>query len=290
MNSTEPSVSLTQVLAVCRSRWRWYLTLIAVALLAALIAVLLVPRRYEVKLVALPRGTDRSALLSSLGQLASVAALVGLGNTESAERAEAIQMLQSQTLAREFIREDNLAPVLFASEWDAVRHRWKARERTLNDAVTYFDRNVRDVTEDRRTGLVIVRVTWRDPVQAAAWAKELVRRANDRLRQRAIERAQGAIEYLKRESRAAETVEVQQALYRLMEDQYKTLLLANMSSDYAFAVIDPAVAPDKNQYVFPRPTLFLFGGLFFGVVLVLMVAFFEAAQRAADSPAGRDGR
>src|SRR5262249_45050407 len=151
------------------------------------------------------------------------------------------------------------------------RQGWKtANPPTLNDAVFYFDRHVRDVSEDRRTGLVTLRITWTDPMRAAAWANEIVRLANEQLRGRAVARAQGAIDYLKREAQAPASVEIQQALYRLMEDQYKTLLLANVSEDYAFSVIDPAVAADAKHYVFPNRTLFSFAGLFFGGVLVLL--------------------
>jgi len=278
MASSDSSIPLSQVVAVLRLHWKGYLTVLLVAALAALLAALILPRRYEAELVLLPRGTDRGALLSSLGQLAGVAALAGLGSAESGQRAEAIQMLQSQVLARDFIHDNNLLPVLFASHWNQSRQAWEGRERTLNEGVAYFDHKVRNVVEDRRTGLVTLRITWHDRAQAAAWANELVHRANEQLRRRAVARANSAIEYLKREANTAETVEVQQSLYRLMEEQYKTLLLANVNADYAFSVIDPAVAPDARQYVFPSKRLFTLGGFFAGLIVVLTLAFLEAAQ------------
>src|SRR5437588_7279040 len=245
MTAPVTAVPIARVLAVLQYRWKRWLILLTLTTVTGLVAALLVPRRYEGELVALPRGTERNALLSSLaGQFGGLAALTGLGSSESGQRAEAIQLLQSQILAREFILDNKLLPVLFASDWDERRQSWKWQTRTLNDAVELFDRHIRDVTEDRRSGLVTVRITWKNPIQAAAWANELVRRANDRLRRRAVARAQGAIDYLKREARAAEAVEVQQTLYRLMEEQYKTLVLANVSEDYAFYVIDRAVAAD----------------------------------------------
>lgn len=279
MAAADNSVALADVIRVVWHRRRVYLSVVLVAALMGLALTFVLQRRYEAELVALPRGSDRSALLSSLGQLGGLAAIAGLGSGESGQRAEAVQMLQSQILARDFIRENNLRPVLYPADWDESRKAWKGSEKTLNDAVQLFDHRVRNVIEDRRTGLVTLRITWKDPAEAAAWANELVRRANDELRHRAVVRAQGAIDYLKREAAAAETVEVQQSLYRLMEDQYKTLLLANVSEDYAFSVIDPAVAPDPRQYVFPKRSLFTFGGLFFGIVLAFVFAFFEAAQR-----------
>jgi len=280
MAASDSTVPVAHLLGVLRRRWKRLLTLLLLITLAGLVAALIIPRRYEAELVALPRGTDRSALLNSLtGQLGGLAALAGLGSGESGQRAEAIQMLQSQILAREFIQDNKLLPVLFVSDWDAQRQGWSGRTHTLNDAVEVFDRRIRGVIEDRRTGLVTVRITWRDPGQAASWANEIVRRANDHLRRRAVARAQSSIDYLKREARNADAVEIQQTLYRLMEEQYKSLLLANVRDDYAFSVIDPAIAPDPDQYVFPRLSLFTFGGLFFGVVLALILVFIEASQR-----------
>jgi uncharacterized protein involved in exopolysaccharide biosynthesis len=279
-SGSTPPVPAAHLLRVIRNRWKWLLALVVTPALLALLLALVTPRRYEADLVALPRGPqDRGGLLNSLGgSLGGLAAIAGLSLGEGGERAEAIQMLQSQILARQFIEDNHLLPVLFSSEWDSRRQAWRGRPRTLNDAVMYFDRGIRTVVEDRRTGLVTVRITWRDPVQAAAWANELVRRANEELRRRAVVRAESAIDYIKREARNADAVEIQQTLYRLMEDQYKTLLLANVSNDYAFSIIDPAVPADRDQYVSPRKFLFTFAGLVFGILLAIVLVLLEAPQ------------
>jgi uncharacterized protein involved in exopolysaccharide biosynthesis len=258
---------------------------------AGLSVSFLVAPRYEAELVARPRGSNRGALLNSLGgQLGELGMLAGLGASDGGERAEAIQMLQSRILAREFIQANNLIGVLLASPSEGNRHRWKlADPPTLNDAVIYFDRHVRDVIEDRRTGLITVRISWTDPMRAAEWANEIVRLANEQLRKRAVVRAQSAVDYLKREAQATASVEVQQALYHLMEDQYKTLLLANVSEDYAFSVIDPAVPSDAKHYVYPNRMLFSFAGLFFGGVLVLMLSLLLALRGWPSSPSAREG-
>jgi uncharacterized protein involved in exopolysaccharide biosynthesis len=272
------TVPAADLLRVVRNRWKWLLAVTLVPTLAALLLAVTSPRRYQADLVALPRGPqDRSGLLNSLGgSLGGLAAMAGLNLGGGGERAEAIQMLQSQILARDFIEDHHLLPVLFSGDWDSRRQAWRGSPHTMNEAVKYFDHGIRNVIEDRRTGLVTVRITWRDPVEAAAWANELVRRANEELRRRAVVRAQGSIEYLKREARSADVVEVQQTLYRLMEDQYKTLLLANVSNDYAFSVIDPAMPSDPNQYVSPRVGLYTVAGLFFGLVLAATLVFLQA--------------
>jgi uncharacterized protein involved in exopolysaccharide biosynthesis len=280
MFAPDETIPAIQLLRVVRSRWKWLLALVLAPALLGMLDAALSQRRYEAEVVVLPRTQDRSGLLSSLGgQLgAGLAALAGLGLNESSQRAEAIQMLQSQVLARQFILDHQLIPLLFPGAWDAQHQRWREKPRTINEAVKYFDHGIRKVVEDRRTGLVTVRIVWRDPVEAAAWANELVRRANDQLRQRAVVRAQGSIDYLKREAGSANVVEIQQTLYRLMEDQYKTLLLANVSNDYAFSIIDPAVAADPEQYVSPRVGLYTFAGLFLGIILASIVVFLSAPR------------
>ena len=281
------TVPVIRLLAVARKRWRWLLALVLLSTLVAAVAALISPRRYEAQVVALPRGQDRSSLLNSItGQLGGLAAIAGLAGGESGQRAEAVQMLQSQILARQFIVDNKLLPVIFSSDWDQQRGTWRGHPHTLNDAVQRFDRGIRSVIEDRRSGLITVRISWRDPEQAALWANELVRRANEQLRLRAVARAQGSIDYLKREALKADVVDIRQTLYRLMEEQYKTLLLANVSEDYAFSLIDPAVAPDRGQYASPRTGLFGFGGLFFGIVLALIWIFMEASVPPPPQGAG----
>ena len=284
------TVTLVQLFAAARYRWRWLLALVLVPAVLAVLLAITTPRRYEGAVVVLPRTQDRSALLGSLGQLGGLASLAGLGSGESGQRAEAIQMLQSQILARQFIEQNKLLPVLFPNDWDAQHQSWRRRARTMNEAVRQFDRGIRSVVEDRRTGLITMRITWLDRAQAAAWANDLVRLANDQLRRRAVQRAQGAIEYLQREASNATAVEIQQTLYRLMEEQYKTLLLAKVNDDYALSIIDPAVVADPNQYVSPHKVLNAFAGLMFGGVLALILLFIEAARTAQRHGRGGSNR
>ena len=145
------TVSLAQLFTVARYRWKWLLALVLVPAVLGVLLALITPRRYEAEVVVLPRSQDRSALLGSLGQLGGLAALAGIGGGEGGQRAEAIQMLQSQTLARQFIEDNKLLPVLFANDWDAQHQSWHRRARTMNEAVRVFDHGIRSVVEDRRT-------------------------------------------------------------------------------------------------------------------------------------------
>lgn len=276
----DDAVSVTQLLRAARRRWLSLLALCLAAAGAGLVASFLLSKRYQGEVVAMPRaGYGHGGLLNSLsGQLGGLAELAGVGMGEGSARAEAVATLRSHLLAREMIQQDDLLPVLFSSDWNAAAHRWIDRPRTLNDGVKLFDRRILSVIEDHRTGLVTVRIEWKVPAQAAAWANELVERANERLREQAMTRAEASIKFLKQQAALVQTVEIRNALYMLMEVQYKDLLLAKTTPQYAFMVIDPAVPPDPNQYVFPSHALFTFGGLFFGLVIAILIVLADAAR------------
>src|SRR5204863_5594 len=132
-------------------------------------------------------------------------------------------------------------------QWDNAQQRWRDGTKPPSDIEAYriFDGQVRVVTLDRRTGLVSLTVEWSDPAAAAAWANRLVTMVNDRRRAEAISEAQGSIKYLREQLMRNSAVEVQQAIYRLIEAQTKTIALANAREEYAFRVIDPAVVPER---------------------------------------------
>ena len=72
-------------------------------------------------------------------------------------------------------------------------------------------------------------------------------------------------------------VGVQQAIYRLIEEQINTVMLANVREEYAFKVIDPAVVPDIDQYEWPKRALILVLGAGLGLLFALMIALVRSA-------------
>jgi uncharacterized protein involved in exopolysaccharide biosynthesis len=103
----------------------------------------------------------------------------------------------------------------------------------------------------------------------------MVEQANEELRARAIAEADNSLEFLRRELARAEAVELQQAIYRMMEVQIKRKVLANSRPDFAFSIIDPPVIPDEDRYSHPnRPLIVaasLFASLFVGLAMVFVL-------------------
>jgi uncharacterized protein involved in exopolysaccharide biosynthesis len=149
----------------------------------------------------------------------------------------------------------------------------------MGDAFRLFDR-IRSVRQDLETGLVTLRVDWRDPEVAAQWANEIVARANELLRTRAIEEAEQSLEYLNTALHQADNVELRSAISTLMQNQMQSRTFASVRTDFAFRVVDPAVPSDLNKRVSPRRTLMVLGGLIAGFLIGVMLAAFKEFVRA----------
>jgi uncharacterized protein involved in exopolysaccharide biosynthesis len=65
------------------------------------------------------------------------------------------------------------------------------------------------------------------------------------------------------------SVEVQQAIYRLIEAQTKKKMVASTREEYAFQTIDPAVPPQERTS--PKRTLIVITGLVLGLALSILI-------------------
>ncbi len=158
---------------------------------------------------------------SRLGALATFAGV----NLSRGGSQESQAVLNSRYASNEFIRRHNLAGRILRN---ATKHSlWWAVER--------FRAIMSSVTDSKERGTVTVAVQWTDPNKAAQWADEYLAPVNEILRTQALD-----------DSSHTDVVEVQRALYTLVESETKINMLANTRMDYAFSVVDPGVVPEDR--------------------------------------------
>jgi uncharacterized protein involved in exopolysaccharide biosynthesis len=203
-------------------------------------------------------GLTQSGALSSLGGLAS---LVGVNMPGGNKQNEAVETLRSRGLTRSYIESNALLPIIFHNKWDPEAHKWRTSGHvpTLEDGYRKFDKDIRSVVENRKSGLVTISVTWDDPQLAKQWAVGLVEGANDLLRKQAIEKSSRNLEYLQKASDTTSIMEIKTTIYKLMESEIKKQMIASGDKSYAFRVVDPAVVPERK--VFPKRAYFLVYGV-----------------------------
>ncbi len=191
--------------------------------------------RAEVVVTMAPEnGMDRNSLLGS--ELGGLASLAGVNLTQTnAQSIEAAAILESNYLAEEFVSRDGLLPVLLARS---------SRAPTVWRAAKLFREGVLNIRKDQRKGTTTVSVEWTDPALAARWANAYVALADELIRARTRSDSTRNIAYLNDQLVKTNDVELRKVIYNLIEGQTKTLMLANGRAQYAFDVVDPAVAPE----------------------------------------------
>ena len=271
----DESVSLRTVLAQLFSKRWWILSCVVISTAVFTAAAHWITPVYRVTVVMVSVSSERSSLAGSVGQslgqlgggLASLAGLnVGPGDPGT---QEALGVLRSREFGEQFIKDENLMPQLFASNWDSATQSWKAGKGvpTINKAFNYFNKGIRTVTQDNKTGLTTLQIDWRDRNAAAAWANQLLKRLNAVMRSRAIANADASIAFLEKELQTTSVVETREAINRLIETQVKQRMLANVTEEYAFRVVDPAIAPDADDPAKPPKFLLEVAGPIVGLLL-----------------------
>lgn len=255
---------------------------------------------YESKALLAPNKSERGASLPS--GLDGLASLAGISIGTSADDTEALATLRSNAFIEDFIKENDLLPVLFADEWDAEASRWRANDPAdwpnIEDGVELFNDEVRSVDEDVTTGMVTLTIRWSDPELAAEWVESLVQRVNERLRRRDLNTSSRRLGYLNDQLEKASLVELRQAISRLIENEIQTMMLAQAETEYAFKVIDPPRVP--NEHVAPQRALVVFGAVILGGALGVVVVItrstvlrrdrLKALPQADNSTTSEDGR
>ena len=203
--------------------------------------------------------------------------------------------LRSKELVRDFIADKNLVKVLLVDKLDTSTGDWKirdpARQPDIRDAVEYFQKKVCTIAEDKKAGVITLSITWRNAGVSAEWANELAQRVNAKLRDQAVTEAERNITYLKDEMVATGVTSTQQSIGRVLEAEMQKLILARGNDEFAFKVVDRAVAPRKRFW--PQRMLTVVASVVFGLLISVIVVIARREigfRRASAAPTEVGGR
>jgi uncharacterized protein involved in exopolysaccharide biosynthesis len=242
--------------------------------------------RSETSVVSASSDGIAAGLSGLSGQFGGLASLAGISLPKSGNWDQAVAKLRSRHMIEELVKSGDLLPRLFPDKWDEAAKGWQdngGSRPSMGDAVQLIRQRVLQIREDPKTGMVTVRVDWRDPVLAAKWANQLVALADAEMRRDAIEDSSRALTALQGELERAEQVELRSAISRLMEVQVKTRMLATIRDEYAFHVIDHAVPSDLDKRVQPTRTVMVLAGGVLGVILGVFFVLLRTEWRRSQS-------
>ena len=267
-------------------RYKWFIAAVtAVGALIFGIVGLLTQPVYRATTVLIPTFNERGGLSGALdgaaGQLGGLASLVGINvNSQDSSTEEALAVLHSRRFIEHFINDGGLLRVLFAKNWDANSNAWRpGMAPTMAMASKKFSDHVAHAEQDNKTSLVTLYIDWADRNLAAKWANDIVARLNEEMRSRAIDHATASLDYLHKELDSTTAVEIRQAINNLIQAQIKQRMLATVSPEYAFRVIDPASVPDQADWVRPKRATLVVIGIILGFTLGFAAVFLKVSLR-----------
>lgn len=174
------------ILDYWRIFWRrkWFVLFVAVLFgVVALGLSLFLPKKYKTQATLMPLTSSGGGGLSSFTSQISSLPLVGsqlggLGNLGGGKNKELVNILKSRTLTERVIDKFDLMKVLFEKQYDSnsgtYGPNWLGIIPVKEDAVKVFQKKVSNIEEDKKSGLVKIQVSLKDPVLAAKVANEMV--------------------------------------------------------------------------------------------------------------------
>lgn len=272
---------------------------------------LLIPNKYRSEIVLAPASAESSGGISALtGQFGGLAGLAGinLGGSGGVDKTTlTLEVLKSRAFIADFIRRHELAVPLIAatgwsfdtgwkidqSQYDEQAKKWvrqvSGRQSIVPsdlELVEVFRNGVLFVSQDSKSQIVSVSVELMSPTEAKKWATWLIEDVNHYMRERDTTEAAKSIEYLQGQLEKTSLAEMKQIFYQLIEEQTKSMMLAQVRDEYALKIIDPAVEPEKK--ISPKRSLIcIVSGMFGGFLGVIAALFFPFVQGWREQRAGK---
>jgi uncharacterized protein involved in exopolysaccharide biosynthesis len=271
----EDEIDLLELIRTLLQAWKTIVGITMVCVGLAVAYALHAPEVFEAEILLAPASEEKSGASSALSQFGGLAAMAGISIPSDSNVEQVLATLQSRKFLRQYIEYNKLLPVLFEEIWDAESQSWLVQtqedEPTEQKAIETF-RSVLFVDEDKKSGLISLSISWKDPAVAAEWANDLVKQLNEQLREKAVTDSQKRVGYLEQELAKTTLQDMRSVLYNLLESEKQKAMLANVNEDFALKVIDPAVAP-VNRSKPNRKLMVALGGVCGGFLGIFAVLF-----------------
>ena len=286
--------------ALWKGKWIIIATTFVFAASSVLYALSL-PNIYKSDALLAPAESSNGGGLSKIGgQLGGLAALAGvnLGAGESSQTDLAVQVMKSRQFVEAFInKHDLLVPLMAAKDWDLANNKlilnedlynsdtgeWLREARGLRgaapsaqEAYQIFSKETLSITQDKDSGLYTISVKHYSPYVAQQWVNWLIKDINKVMRERTIAETSQNLTYLNTQLQKTAVADMQSTFYKLIEEQTKSLMLAEVQEEFIFKVVDPAVVPELKDG--PKRALIcvlgtLIGGMLGAVMVLVRFAF-----------------
>lgn len=263
---------------------------------ASVVIALMLPNIYKSEALLAPASEEQGAgglagLASQFGGLASMAGINLGGNGGTDKTQLAIEVLKSRQFIGEFIEKHQILPELMAVD------KWNMADNTLSfDSDVYVQESktwvrkvnlpfqpkpslqeaykeflkIFNVNKDNETGMINISVEHQSPFIAKQWIDWLIADINLAMKERDVYEATRSTEFLNKQIELTNVADIRTILYKLVEEQAKTIMFAEVRDEYVFKTIDPAFIPEEKAKP-KRAIICVLGTVLGGMLAVMMV-------------------
>ncbi|MCV2401651.1 Wzz/FepE/Etk N-terminal domain-containing protein [Marinomonas sp. C2222] len=239
-----------------------------------------------------------AAMASQFGGLASLAGIT-LDGGGADSKGMALAVLQSRQFINAFIHKYDLwVPLMAGEKWDPNQDKLILNAEVYNEDTKKWVREVESgklsvptdwgghrafkqaiaISDAKDTGLTTLSITHLSPTIAKQWVDWLILELNAWMKKQSLDETRNNISYLEEQIGNTNIADMQSVFYQLIEEQTKNLMLAEVQTEFAFKVIDPAVVPEEKFG--PKRALIcvlatLLGGMLGVAVVLIRFAFIK---------------
>ncbi|PML75578.1 Wzz/FepE/Etk N-terminal domain-containing protein [Enterovibrio norvegicus] len=263
---------------------------------AGVFYALSLPNIYKADALLAPAESSGGGLSKMAAQFGGLASLAGvsLGGGEASQTDLAAEVIKSRQFVNAFIAKHELmVPLMAAKGWDLSKNElifdeeiynaetktWlrepkglRGSEPSKQEMYEAFVKQVLTVGSDKKSGFYTLSIEHYSPYLAKQWTDWLIADINKVMRERTIKETTQNLVYLENQLEKTAIADMQSTFYSLIEEQTKSLMLAEVQDEFVFKVIDRPVVPEMKAE--PKRALIcvlatLLGGMIgMGVVLV----------------------
>ncbi|WP_350644924.1 Wzz/FepE/Etk N-terminal domain-containing protein [Pseudoalteromonas sp. G24-MNA-CIBAN-0072] len=253
------------------------------------------PNIYKSEALLAPAEQDQQGGLGALaGQFGGLASLAGvnLGSGGGVDKTQmALEVLKSRQFTSDFIKKHNILPDLMAVEsWNRETNKIIYNKDIYNQAENKWLREVKapfkpepsmqeahkvflqlvTANTNKETGMITLAIEHVSPYIAQEWVNWLIQDINATMKKRDVIEANKSTNFLTQQLEQTKIADIRVVLYKLVEEQTKTIMFANVRDEYVFKTIDPAIVPEQ-KFKPKRALICVLGVLLGGMLSVMLV-------------------
>lgn len=305
----DDEIDLTELFsALWRGKWI-ILIITSVFAIGSVIFAINQPNIYKSDILLAPsNGSGGGGLSKMAGQLGGLAALAGvnIGGVDASQADLALEVIKSRQFVAKFINDhDLLVPLMAAKGWDLAHnqlivnsqlydsenHRWLREPKGLREsqpseqeAYKRFTKEVLSIEQDKESGLYTVSVMHYSPYIAKQWVTWLVQDINKVMRERAISETTQNLSYLNAQLQKTAVTDMKATFYKLIEEQTKSLMLAEVQEEFVFKIVDPAIVPEVKDKP-KRALICILGTMLGGIISFIVVLIIFSSRNVINNKA-----